>query len=178
MKETHSIIPYDTTLRVGAQTPGVNLSVGNKLRITEALDDFGFPYIEGGWPGANPTDIDFFKEAKGLQLRNGELVAFGMTGRIGVKAESDDGLQKLLDAETGIITIFGKSWMLHVREALRTTAARNLDSIGGTVEFLKQEGRRVFYDAEHFFDGYFDDRDYAIDTLKAAQQSGAEVIIL
>ena len=178
MNERLVIDVYDSTQRDGNQTPGVSLSVDDKLKTTQALDEFGFPYIEGGWPGSNPTDIEFFKEARGLQLKNAELVAFGMTGRIGVSVPDDEGLQKLLEAQTGIITIFGKSWMLHVRHALRTTAAKNLGSIGGTVEFLRKEGRRVFYDAEHFFDGYFDNPEYALDTLKTAQTAGAEVIIL
>lgn len=172
------ITAYDTTLRDGGQTPGVTLSVDNKLRITQKLDEFGFPYIEGGWPGANDTDSEFFTEAKGLKLKHAQLAAFGMTGRIGVSAQNDDGLDTLLKSEAGILTIFGKSWMLHVREALRTTGLKNLDTIHNTVSHLRNNGRRVFYDAEHFYDGFADNPNYALESLEAAKSAGAEVIIL
>ncbi len=174
----YRIKPYDTTLRDGGQTPGVNLDLNDKLRLAERLAKVGFPYIEGGWPEANPTDEELFKRAKGLDLRQSELVAFGMTGRIGTKPENDPGLDALLRSDTNIITIFGKSWMLHVQEALRTTGPKNLDTIYNTVAFLKGAGKRVYYDAEHFFDGFSNDKDYALETLQAAVSGGAEVLIL
>jgi len=172
------IIPYDTTLRDGNQTPDITLTLENKLRIAQKLDEMGFPYIEGGWPEANPTDKVFFVEAKGLELKNAQLVAFGMTGRIGVRAQEDEGLQALLRSETAVVTIFGKSWMLHVKDALKTTGSKNLNTIYDSIEFLKKQGRRVFYDAEHFYDGYRENPEYALETVKVAREAGAEVIIL
>lgn len=178
MTERLEIETYDTTLRDGAQTPGVKLTVGEKLRIAEKLDDFGFAFIEGGWPETNPTDSVFFKELRGHRFKNAKLAAFGMTGRVGVKAENDPGLDLLLKSETGVITIFGKSWMLHVREVLRANAESNLQAIFESVVYLKGEGRRVFYDAEHFYDGFRDNPEYALNTLVAAKRAGAEIIIL
>jgi 2-isopropylmalate synthase len=178
MPERIKIIPYDTTLRDGTQTPDVKLTVGNKLRITQRLDEVGFPYIEGGWPDANPTDRKFFRELKGIEFKNAQLVAFGMTGKIGVRAAEDDGLQALLESETAIVTIFGKSWMLHVKDALRTTGSKNLNTIHDSIEFLRRQGRVVFYDAEHFYDGYKENAEYALETIKVARDAGAEVIIL
>ncbi len=177
-KEAIIITPYDTTLRDGNQTPGVNLSVGTKLRIAERLDREGFPYIEGGWPGANPTDTDFFRQLRGHKFQHAQLVVFGMTGRVGVKPENDPSLQTLLEAETGVVEIFGKSWLLHVEKVLRTTPEANLQSIHDSVAYLSQQGRRVFYAAEHFFDGYRNNSKYALSTLEAAQSAGAETIIL
>lgn len=169
------IIPYDTTLRDGAQTPGVNLSVNEKLRILQKLDEFGFPYIEGGWPDSNPTDVEFFKRAKKLKV--GKLVAFGSTIRVNETPECSKVMKALLESETEVVTIFGKSWMLHVTEALRTTGARNLEMISQSVAYLAKR-RRVFYDAEHFFDGYKDNPEYALNSLEAAKNNGAEVIVL
>lgn len=171
------IIPYDTTLRDGAQTPGVNLSVEEKLRILQKLDEFGFSFIEGGWPDSNPTDKEFFKRAKQIKLKKAKLVAFGSTIRVNETPESSQVLRALIDSETEIVTVFGKSWMLHVKEALRTTAERNLEMIQDSIEYLAKR-RKVFYDAEHFFDGFRDDSDYALVTLKVAKKAGAEVIIL
>ncbi|OGH24962.1 MAG: citramalate synthase [Candidatus Levybacteria bacterium RIFCSPLOWO2_01_FULL_39_24] len=170
---------YDTTLRDGAQTPGLTLTTGNKLKIAQKLADLGFHYIEGGWPGANPTDSEFFKRIKQeVDLNNSTLAAFGMTGRIGIKAEDDEGLQTLLNSQTGLITIFGKSWMDHVKYALKTTGTKNLDTIFRTVEFLRKSGRDVFYDAEHFFDGYKSNPNYALEAIRAAKMGGARVVIL
>lgn len=177
MKENRIEI-YDTTLRDGAQTPGVDLTVGKKIRIAQKLSEVGIPYIEGGWPGANPTDVDFFKQVKDVDLGSSKLVAFGMTSRVGVRAEEDDGLQTLLASDTGVLTIFGKSWMLHVKEVLRTSSQKNLNSIHDSVYFLRSQGRRVFYDAEHFFDGYKDNPEYALACVEAAKEAGAEIVIL
>lgn len=171
------IIPYDTTLRDGAQTPGVRLSVDEKLRILIELDKFGFPYIEGGWPDANPTDAEFFKKAKKLKLKNSKLVAFGSTMRVKETLKNSEVLKALLKSDTEVVTIFGKSWMLHVTEALRTTGERNLEMIFQSVGYLTKS-RRVFYDAEHFFDGFRDNPEYALKTLEAAKEAGAETIIL
>lgn len=173
-----TIVPYDTTLRDGAQTPGVNLSVENKLRIAKRLSDVGFPFIEGGWPGANPTDTEFFHQAKELDLGTSRLVAFGMTGRVNSKPEDDEGLKTLLESGTDIVTLFGKTWTLHVREALRTTLPKNLQTIEGSVNFLRSEGREIFYDAEHYYDGYRENPNYALETLLAAKSGGASIVIL
>lgn len=171
------IILYDTTLRDGAQTPGVSLGVDEKLRIAEELDSFGFPYIEGGWPDSNPTDVEFFRQARGLRLQQGKLVAFGSTIKVNETPETSGVMRALLESETEVVTIFGKSWMLHVTEALGTTGARNLEMISQSVAYLADR-RRVFYDAEHFFDGYRDNPEYALQTLEAAKLGGAEVIVL
>lgn len=171
------IIPYDTTLRDGAQTPGVNLTVDAKLRVAPKLAEFRIPYIEGGWPDSNPTDVEFFRRARNLDLKESTLVAFGSTIKVNETPESSPVMKALLESETEVVTIFGKSWMLHVKEALRTTGSRNLEMIAQSVAYLARR-RRVFYDAEHFFDGYRDNPEYALQTLEAAQQSGAEVTIL
>lgn len=171
------IIPYDTTLRDGAQTPGVSLGVDEKLRIARELDSFGFPYVEGGWPDSNPTDVEFFKQARGLRLQQGKLVAFGSTIKVNETPETSGVMRALLESETEVVTIFGKSWMLHVTEALGTTGARNLEMISQSVAYLADR-RRVLYDAEHFFDGYRDDPEYALQTLEAVKLGGAEVIVL
>lgn len=173
------IIPYDTTLRDGAQDPRARLSVERKLNIAKRLEEWGVPYIEGGWPGRGEDEIDteFFKEAKGL-FQTSELIAFGMTARIGVHPANDDGLNKLLESETGIITIVGKTWLQHVKRALRTEGLPNLDTIHRSIEFLtKQEHRDVFFDAEHWFDGYRQDPEYAIAALEAAVEGGAKALI-
>lgn len=169
---------YDTTLRDGAQTEGISYSVQDKLRITEKLDELGLPYVEGGWPGSNPKDAEFFSRAKRLTLSTATLTAFGSTRRADSSAAKDPNLNALLKAETKVITIFGKSWDLHVREVLGVPLEDNLKMIEESVAFLKSRGRRVFYDAEHFFDGYASNRDYALKTLDAAQAAGAEVLVL
>ena len=169
---------YDTTLRDGAQTEGISYSVQDKLRITEKLDALGVPYVEGGWPGSNPKDGEFFRRARRLRLQHATLAAFGSTRRAGVAAGRDTNLKALLDAQTRVVTIFGKSWDLHVRDVLGASLDENLKMIEESVAVLKKRGRRVFYDAEHFFDGYRANRAYALKTIQAAQEAGAEVVIL
>ncbi len=169
---------YDTTLRDGAQAEDISFLVEDKLRITQKLDELGIPYIEGGWPGANPKDIDFFKEVKKLSLKHATIVAFGSTRKANNPVSKDPNLHELIKAGTSTITIFGKSWNLHVEDALNISLKKNLEIISDSVAYLVSKKRRVFYDAEHFFDGYKADPDYAIQTLKKAEESGAECIIL
>jgi len=169
---------YDTTLRDGSQGLGISFSVLDKLRIAERLDQFGVHYIEGGWPGSNPKDIEFFDEARRRTFRNARLAAFGATRRKGVTAAADDQVRLLIDAETPVVTIVGKTWLLHVKEVLQTTAEENLAMIEDTVRHLKSQGRFVVYDAEHSFDGYKDEPEYALATLEAAERGGADVIVL
>jgi 2-isopropylmalate synthase len=169
---------YDTTLRDGSQGIGISFSVLDKLRIAERLDAFGVHYIEGGWPGSNPKDIEFFDEAKRRTFRNARLAAFGATRRKGVTAAEDDQVRLLIDAETPVVTIVGKTSLLHVREVLQTTPDENLAMIGDTIAFLKAKGRFVVYDAEHSFDGFKEDAEYALATLAAAQRAGADVVVL
>ncbi len=169
---------YDTTLRDGSQGEGMNLSVADKLRIAERLDAFGMHYIEGGWPGSNPKDIEFFAQAKRRKFRQARLAAFGSTRRKSVAVENDDQVRLLLAAGTPVVTIFGKTWLLHVREVLRTTPAENLGMIGDTVRYLKDHGKQVIYDAEHGFDGFKDDPEYALATWQAAEQAGADLVVL
>jgi 2-isopropylmalate synthase len=164
---------YDTTLRDGTQGEGISFSVADKLLIVERLDQFGLDYIEGGFPGSNPRDIAFFAEAKKLRLRHARLAAFGATRRAGVRAADDPQLRALLDSEMPVLTIVGKTSLLHVREILRTTPEENLAMIEDTVRHLTAQGREVIYDAEHFFDGYADDPAYALRTLEAAARGGA-----
>lgn len=170
---------YDTTLRDGTQREGISLSVEDKLRITQLLDELGIHYIEGGWPGSNPKDAAYFKQVKQLNLKHSTVCAFSYTGRAVYENVKDDpNIQELLDADTEVVTIVGKTWLLHVHEVLRVTPQENLDMIEKTVSLLRSEGRRVFYDAEHFFDGYADDAEYATATLQAAVRGGAECVIL
>lgn len=169
---------YDTTLRDGAQGEGLAYSVEDKLKIARCLDDLGVTYIEGGWPGANPKDVEFFERAKSAELKYAKLAAFGSTRRANRSAAEDPIVQGLLAAETSIITIFGKSWDFHVDVAIKTTLEENLRMIADTVGHLRSHGRRVLYDAEHFFDGYRANAEYAFSTLHAAAKAGAETIIL
>ena len=169
---------YDTTLRDGTQGEGFQLSGLDKLRIAQRLDDFGIDYIEGGWPGSNPKDVEFFREAKKLTLKHAKLAAFGSTRRADTPVESDSQVQLLLDAETPVVTIFGKSWKLQVTEVLRTTVEENRAMIRDTVAHLAKHGREVIYDAEHFFDGYKDDPEHALATLEAAAEGGASCLVL
>ncbi|MCU1383216.1 MAG: leuA [Acidobacteria bacterium] len=169
---------YDTTLRDGTQGHGISFSVADKLRIADRLDGFGVHYIEGGWPGSNPRDIEFFAEAKHRTFRNARLAAFGSTRRKDVAAADDDQVQLLIAANTPVVTIFGKTSPLHVREVLQTTLDENLKMIADTVRFLKANGKFVVYDAEHCFDGFKEDTPYALTTLHAAEQAGADVITL
>jgi 2-isopropylmalate synthase len=169
---------YDTTLRDGAQGEGIHFSVQDKLRIAEKLDAFGIDYIEGGWPGSNEKDVEFFEKAKSLKFRHARLAAFGSTRRAGIRVEEDPQVRLLIDAGTPVVTIFGKTWLLHVIEVLRTTPDENIAMIGDTVRFLKANGKEVVYDAEHCFDGYKDDPQYALACLKAAADAGADYVVL
>ena len=169
---------YDTTLRDGTQGEGISFSVADKLLIAERLDQFGVDYIEGGFPGSNPRDISFFAEAKKLKLAHAKLAAFGATRRAGVKPEEDAQLRTLLESEMPVLTLVGKTWLLHVNEILRTTPEENLAMIEDSVRYLVAQGREVIYDAEHFFDGYLDDADYALRTLEAAARGGASNLTL
>jgi 2-isopropylmalate synthase len=169
---------YDTTLRDGSQGEGINFSVADKLRIAEKLDAFGVHYIEGGWPGSNPKDIEFFAQAKRRKFKNARLAAFGSTRKKGVPVEQDDQVRLLIEAGTPVVTIFGKTSMLHVKEVLRCTPDENLAMIGDTVRFLKDHGKFVIYDAEHCFDGYKLDAEYAVATWQAAEKAGADFIVL
>ncbi|MGA2866344.1 MAG: citramalate synthase [Verrucomicrobiota bacterium] len=169
---------YDTTLRDGSQGEGINFSVMDKLRIAEKLDAFGIHYIEGGWPGSNPKDIEFFAEAKRKRFRHARLAAFGSTRRKGVAVGSDEQVRLLVEAQTPVVTIYGKTWLLHVKEVLRATPDENLAMIADTVGFLKDHGRFVIYDAEHGFDGYKENAQYALATWQAAEQAGADLVVL
>lgn len=169
---------YDTTLRDGSQAEGVNLSVIDKIRIAERLDRFGIQYIEGGWPGSNPKDMEFFEKAARIKWANAKIVAFGSTRRKQTPIEQDPQVKLLLEANTPVITIFGKTWLLHVKEVLKTTPDENLAMIRDTIAYLKSHGKFVIYDAEHAFDGYFDNQAYAVATWKAAEEAGADRIVL
>src|SRR5437867_3273443 len=169
---------YDTTLRDGSQGEGINFSVADKLRIAERIDAFGIHYIEGGWPGSNPKDIEFFGQARRKKFKHAKLAAFGATRRKGVRVEDDDQVQLLLDAGTPVVTIVGKTWLLHVKEVLRTTAEENLAMIGDTIHYLKDHGKFVIYDAEHSFDGFSDEPDYALATRKAAETACTDFVVL
>lgn len=169
---------YDTTLRDGNQGEGVSFSVEDKLLIIEALDQLGVHYIEGGYPGSNPKDISFFKQAMALNLQNTEIVPFGSTRHRDYTPSDDPNLQALLDTGARTVTIFGKSSKLHTTDVLRVTPEVNLDLIESSVAFLTENGRQVIYDAEHFFDGFYDDADYTLQTLKAAAGGGARCLVL
>ncbi|MCU0784967.1 MAG: citramalate synthase [Verrucomicrobia bacterium] len=169
---------YDTTLRDGCQGEGINFSVADKLRIAEKLDVFGVHYIEGGWPGSNPKDIEFFAQTKKRKFKNARLAAFGSTRKKGVAVEKDEQVRLLIDAGTPVVTIYGKTSMLHVKEVLRCSPDENLAMIGDTVRFLKDHGKFVIYDAEHCFDGYQLDPDYALATWQAAEKAGADFVVL
>jgi len=169
---------YDTTLRDGTQREGLSVSVEDKLRIARRLDQLGIPFIEGGWPGANPKDVQFFLQLQEEPLQTAEVVAFCFTRRPGIVAAKDPMLQAILAAGTRWVTIFGKSWDLHVTEGLKSSLAENLAMIRDTIEYLRSAGRRVIYDAEHWFDGYKHNPDYALLTLDAAIAAGAEWLVL
>jgi len=169
---------YDTTLRDGAQTEGLSFTLADKLKIVEWLDRIGIDCIEGGWPGSNPKDREFFERVIDLPLAHAQIAAFGSTRRAGIAVEDDANVASLLAANTPIVTVFGKSWLLHVTEVLGTTPEENLRMIGDTVATLAEAGRRVVYDAEHFFDGYRADGAYALETLHVAVEAGADVLAL
>ncbi|MFO7725891.1 MAG: citramalate synthase, partial [Oceanipulchritudo sp.] len=157
MKSSETVLIYDATLRDGTQGEGISFSADDKILVAEKLDAFGVDYIEGGWPGSNPRDMVFFDLAKKRTFRHAKITAFGSTRRANLEAGEDPQLATLLEAETPVVTIFGKTWLLHVTEVLRTTPERNLEMIEDSVRFLKAAGREVIYDAEHFFDGYRED---------------------
>ncbi|MDY7023642.1 MAG: citramalate synthase [Cyanobacteriota bacterium] len=169
---------YDTTLRDGAQREGISLSLEDKLRIAHRLDALGIPFIEGGWPGANPKDVQFFWRLQEEPLSQAEVVAFCSTRRPGTTAAEDPGFKPILSAGTRWVTLFGKSWDLHVTEGLKTSLEENLAMIADSIEFLTAQGRRIIYDAEHWFDGYKQNPDYALKTLEAAARSGSEWLVL
>ena len=175
---TSRIEIYDTTLRDGTQGEAINFSVADKCRIAEALDALGVDFIEGGWPGSNPRDVAFFAEARALKLDHAQIAAFGATRRRSLTCETDPSIQSLIAAETAVVTIFGKSWELHVREALRIDLEENLEIIADSVRYLSARVPLVIYDAEHFFDGYRSNPSYALQTLVAAAESGAARIVL
>ena len=169
---------YDTTLRDGAQSEDVSFSVEDKLRITEKLDELGVQYIEGGYPGSNPRDIEYFKKVAKCRLTQAKIVAFGSTHRPKNKASRDETLKALLDTGTPVVTIFGKTWDFHVREALKVPLKENLDIIHNSVAYLRKHTDKVFFDAEHFFDGYRHNPEYALKCLEAAQDAGADCLVL
>jgi len=169
---------YDTTLRDGTQREGISLSVADKIRITKLLDDMGVAYIEGGWPGSNPKDAAYFDEVQQLDLQHAKISAFGSTCRKGSSPEDDANIQALVDANTPVVTVVGKTSMLHVTDVLQTTPQENLRMIHGSIAYLKELGKEVIYDAEHFFDGAKLDMEYAFDTIKAAMKGGADCIVL
>lgn len=169
---------YDTTLRDGAQAEDVNFSVEDKIRIARKLDRLGVHYIEGGWPGSNPRDVDFFREMRRVKLKKAKLAAFGSTRRAKMRVSDDQSLKALVSSGAAVATIFGKTWDLHVHKALRTTLEENLIMISDSVAFLKKHMNEIVYDAEHFFDGYKSNRDYAIQTLHAAEKAGADCLVL
>ena len=169
---------YDTTLRDGTQGTGISFSVLDKIRVAEKLDSFGVDFIEGGWPGSNPRDVAFFAEAAKRTWKHAKIAAFGSTRRGGVAVEADPQVRTLLDAGTPVVTIVGKTWLLHVTEVLGVSPEENLAMIADTVAYLKKNEREVFYDAEHFFDSYKDDPEYSLRTLAAAKDAGADLLVL
>ncbi len=173
-----NLLLYDTTLRDGSQQEGISLSVEDKLSIAAKIDELGVHYIEGGWPGANPRDDEFFRRMREVKLKHAKLVAFGSTRRAGGVAKTDRVLSGLLEAETPVVTIVGKSWDLHVTEVLETSLEENLEMIRDSIQWLKQNDREVIFDAEHFFDGFHANPDYATKCLQAAAESGADCLAL
>lgn len=178
MSANRTVYIYDTTLRDGTQGEGVSFSAADKVLLAKAMDRMKIDYIEGGWPGSNPRDMEFFDLMKGETLTHSKLAAFGSTRRANTPAAEDAQLATLLAAETPVITIFGKTWLLHVTDVLRTTAEENLAMIEDSVRHLSDSGREVIYDAEHFFDGFKDDAAYALETLRAAGRGGASNVSL
>ncbi len=173
-----SVKLYDTTLRDGSQAEGISFSVMDKVRIAEELDKLGIHFIEGGWPGSNPKDREFFEKISRLKLINSKIAAFSMTRRPNITASQDSNLIALLKSKAQVITIVGKTWDFHVREVLKTTLDENLAMIFDSINFLVKKGFLVFYDAEHFFDAYQANKEYALKTLAAAQDAGSSVICL
>ncbi len=174
----HSIQIYDTTLRDGTQRSDVSLSLEDKLRIARKLDNLGVAFIEGGWPGSNPKDVEFFRRAAEMEWQNAKITSFGSTRHAGTQPAQDANIQALLDAKTPVCTVFGKTWTLHVKDVLRTTLEENLRMIEDSVAYLISQGKEVIYDAEHFFDGYKADQGYALETLRAALRGGTDTLVL
>ena len=174
----NKVLIYDTTLRDGSQAEGVSFTVAAKLRVAQKLDQFGIDYVEGGWPGSNPRDMAFFEQAGDLNLSHAKIASFGSTRRASTPVDEDGQVKLLLEASTPVVTIFGKTWLLHVTDVLRTTPEENLAMIEDTVRYLKEQGKEVVYDAEHFYDGYLDNPDYALSTLEAAEKGGADFLTL
>jgi 2-isopropylmalate synthase len=172
------VIAYDSTLRDGAQAQGVSFTVEDKLKVVQRLDSLGIGYIEAGNPGSNPKDLEFFERVASLKLKHAKIIAFGSTRRIGMQAKDDNNLKSLLSANTQSVAIFGKSWDYQVTDILRTTLVENLAMIGDTIAYLKQQGKEVVFDAEHFYDGYKANPQYAVQTLRAAAGAGADVLAL
>jgi len=169
---------YDTTLRDGVQQEGISFSVEDKLKIVQKLDEMGIDFVEGGWPGSNPKDTEFFAKARNLNLSHSTLVAFGSTRHVGCRVEEDRNLQALLEAKTSVSTLVGKAWDKQVTQVLETTLEENLSMITDSISYLRAKGLKVFFDAEHFFDGYKDNPEYALQVVMAAAKAGAECVIL
>ncbi len=169
---------YDTTLRDGAQQEGISFSVEDKLKLCQKLDELGIDFIEGGWPGSNPKDTEFFTQAQNLRLTTSTLVAFGSTRRSNCRAEEDSNLQALLQAKTKVVTIVGKASDKQVTRVLETTLEENLSMVTDSISYLRSKRLRVFFDAEHFFDGYKDNPEYALQVVATAAKAGAECVVL
>jgi len=174
----NEILIYDTTLRDGTQREGLSLSLNDKINVAKRLDAFGVHYIEGGWPGSNPKDVEFFNAARSIEFKRAKIAAFGSTRRKNTTPEADSNIQALLDAETPVVTVVGKSWDLHVFDVLETDLEENLAMIADSVSYLKSQGKEVVYDAEHFFDGYKANPNYAMMTLQVAAENGADVVVV
>ena len=169
---------FDTTLRDGCQSPNVNLSVRDKIEVVKVLDDLGIDYIELGWPAANKKEMETFLEASKLRLKNAKIVAFGSTRKTSIMASEDNKLKALLESKAEVACIFGKTWLAHVEKQLKTKPEHNLDAIKDSILFLKERGLEVFYDLEHFFDGFKDNRGYALECLKTAALAKADYLVL
>jgi len=178
MKTKQNVTIFDTTLRDGAQGMGVSFSTAGKLRLARKLDETGVHFIEGGFPGAGNKDMEFFHEVRKMRLHNAQIVAFGSTRRVKSRVAEDDNIKKLLESGANVVTVVGKAWSLHVRDVLRTTRQENMAMISDTVKFFKNHGRTVFFDAEHFFDGYKDSPEFAMDAVRAAAGAGCDVVVL
>jgi len=176
MKRKVSI--YDTTLRDGAQGEGVSFSANGKVMLAKRLDRFGVDYIEGGFPGSNPKDMEFFEAIRKEELSHAKVAAFGSTRRVRARVQDDPVVKSLLAAKTPVVTIYGKTWKLHVRDVLRTSLKENLAMVSDTVAYLKDKGREVIFDAEHLFDGYKNDPEFAMSVLAAAEAAGADCLVL
>ena len=172
------VLIYDTTLRDGCQAEDISFTLEDKLRITEKLEELGIDYIEGGYPGSNPRDADFFKRVKKLKLKNAKIASFGTTRRPSAKPSQDLSLKVLLQADTPVVTLVGKTWDLHVRDDLRISKKANLEIIADSIAYVKRHADEVIFDAEHFFDGFRSNPEYALECLKAAEEGGADWIVL